>query len=166
MAPDVYTVVITVAISPASPNKNLRGSASLEVPGHPPHLLAPPGRRQSKSLVCGPLLAPLPPACPGRYVPFWPPEAQTTACLGQLTVNHRLLSPASSSRLPQTAMEAPQSCSSQTARPAKGAASYPHHGVLGVGRSCSACLPEPSPQPTFLTSRVPLGLPRCSEVGW
>ena len=35
------------------------------------------------------------------------PQRQTTACLGRLTVNHRLLSPASSSCLPQKVTEAP-----------------------------------------------------------
>lgn len=164
MAPGVYTVVITVVPSPASPSKKPGGLARLRGPA-PTSLQAPLGRRQSEPLLCGPLPAPLLPACVGHCAPFWPPEARTAACLGQLTMNHRLPSPALSSHLPQTATEASQSCPSQTARPANGAASYPQRGVLGVGRSGSACLPEPSPQPPFLTSRVPRVSPGAVKWG-
>lgn len=89
-----------MVISPASPNKNLGSLARLEAPGPPRHLQAPQGSRRSKSLVCDPDSA-------RDTMSHSGPQRQTTACLGRLTVNHRLLSPASSSRLPQKATEAP-----------------------------------------------------------
>lgn len=147
MAPKIYTIGITVVISPASPNKNLRSLARLEAPGPPTHLQAPQGSRRSKSLVCDPDSA-------RDTMSHSGPQRQTTACLGRLTEPQ---TPKSSLEQPPAPESdgSPWSCSSQTARPAKGATSYPHRSVLGEGRSGSACHQNPLPTSQSFLQNAP-----------
>ena len=89
--------------------------------------------------------------------------------------DHRLPGPADRDpQTPKSSLEqppapesdgSPRSCSSQTARPAKGAASYPHCGVLGAGTLSPAPFLDLQNAPGSLTPQASPGAVKWGGEG-